>query len=255
MVGLTVSQTVGPIVLEGFVGKQKGMFSAEAEEGAATPLPFVAARVAYADESSMGRLYGEDYPLTVSLSGIWGEERVGLAAEREAVAAVNGQAAPPSPPWADPVLEDLPVWLASAELFVPFGKVAGFAAEGWYGQSVHRFEGALWQVPRLDTVTGRHRPIRSAGGWGQLTVSPTASFELRALGGLDRAVEGLDGGSSPDGAPAIRENRLAAVNCVWYPLDRLALGVQLHVVQTLYQEAALGSPSGVGAAVTSRLTF
>jgi hypothetical protein len=246
MVGVTLSKSFGPVVLEGFVGKHKGMFSAEPEAGAATPLPFGAARIAWVDEKRIGTLYGEDYPLTVSFSGLYGWERVGLEAEQESLADTA---------WATPEVEDLPVWLASVELFVPLGKRASLAGEGWYGQSVHRFEGALWQVPRLDTVTGLHRALRSAGGWVQVAVSATESFELRAVAGLDRAMEGMDFGPSPDGAPGIEENRIAAVNGVWYLLGHLALGVQLHAVETVYDDPALGSPRVLGAAVTSRLTF
>jgi hypothetical protein len=243
MVGVTVSQSFGPMVVEGFVGKQKGMFNADPETRAATTLPFGAARIAYVDEAVSGRLYGEDYPLTVSLSGIYGQERVGLAAERDAAAPVV------------PELEDLPVWAASAELFVPFGKVASLSGEAWVGQSVHRFEGALWQVPRLDPVTGRHRALRSAGGWAQLSLNGGESFELRLVAGVDRIVDGMDFGSAPDGAPGILENRLAALNGVWYLLGHLTLGIQLHAVQTVYDDPANGSPMVVGAALTSRLTF
>jgi hypothetical protein len=240
MVGVTVSQSFGPIVLEGLVGKHKGMFNASPEVRAATPLPFFSARIAYVDEEIKGTLYGADYPLTASISGIYGWERVGLA---------------PDPIISAPALpEDLPVWLASAELFVPFGKRASFAGEGWYGQSVHRFEGALWQVPRVDPATGRHRALRSAGGWAQLAI-PVRRFELRIIAGLDRAVDGLAFGRAPGDADAIRENRLAAINGVCYVLKHLALGAQLHVIQTIYEDPAGGEPSTVGVALTSRLTF
>jgi hypothetical protein len=253
LVGVTVSQSVDHLVFEGFVGKQKAMFSASPETGAATPLPFGAARVAYVRDEVMGRLYGADYPLTASISGIYGQERVGLAAEREWAAAVENDSPGAFP--ASPRLEDEAVWAGSVELFVPFGKVASFAGEGYYGQGAHRFEGALWQVPRVDPATGRHRALRSAGGWAQIAVAPSASFELRLVGGADRIVEGLAFGLAPGGAPAIRENRLAALNGVWYLLGNLTLGVQLHAVQTVYDDPAQGSPRTLGAAVTSRLTF
>jgi hypothetical protein len=250
LVGVTVSQSLGPVVLEGFVGKQKAMFNAAPERGAASPLPFGAARVAYVDEELMGRLYGADYPLTVSLSGIYGEERVGLAAEREWAEGLGASAFP-----ATPRLEDAPVWAGSAELFVPFGKVASLAGEGYVGQSAHRFEGALWQVPRVDPVTGRHRALRSAGGWAQVAFAPGESFELRLVAGIDRIVDGLGYGLAPGSADGIRENRLAAVNGVWYLLGHLTLGIQLHAVQTVYDDPAQGRPSVLGAAMTSRLTF
>ncbi len=253
MVGVTASRSFGPIVLEGFVGKHKAMFDADPERRAAAPLPFAAGRIAWVDEEVGGRLYGEDYPFTVSVSGIYGQERVGLEEEQEW--AVSGGAIPNATFAVAPRLEDLPVWLASAELFVPFSKVASFAGEAWYGQGVHRFEGALWQVPRVDPATGRHRALRSAGGWAQIAVEAGASLELRLVGGVDRAVEGLSFGLAPFDANAIRENRLAAVNGVWYLLDHLALGAQLHVVRTVYRDPGQGSPSAVGAAVTSRLKF
>jgi hypothetical protein len=253
LIGITASQSIGPVVVEAFVGKQKSMFNAEAEEGAAAPLPFLAGRLAFVDEEHEGRLYGDDYPLTLSVSGLWGQERVGLAAEQEWVAGVNDAGA--SPAWAAPRVQDLPVWAGSVELFVPFGKVASFAGEAYYGQSAHRLEGALWQVPRYDPVSGRHRPLRSAGGWAQLAGSPIDGFELRLIAGIDRVVDGLAFGVAPGGAPGIRENRLAAAAAVWYLLGHLTLGIQLHAVQTVYDDPALGSPNVVGTALTSRLTF
>jgi hypothetical protein len=246
MVGVSVSQSLGPVVLEGFVGKHKGMFNADPEQRAATPLPFVAGRVAWVDESFMGRLYGSDYPLTVSVSGIRGQERVGLAGEQEWALGEG---------IATPRLEDLPVWAGSVELFVPFGKVASFAGEAWVGQSVHRFEGSLWQVPRVDPATGRHRALRSAGGWAQVAVNAGERFELRLLAGVDRVVDGLDFGVAPTVPGGVSENRLAALNGVWYLLGHLTMGVQLHAVQTVYDDPAEGSPRVVGAAVTSRLSF
>jgi hypothetical protein len=138
---------------------------------------------------------------------------------------------------------------------VPFGKRASVAGELWYGEGAHRFEGAVLQVARVDPTTGRHHSLRCAGGWAQLALNATESFELRVVAGADRIVDGLGSGSAPDEALAISENRLAAVNGVWYLLGHLTLGVQLHAVQTVYDDPALGSPKAVGAALTSRLTF
>ncbi|HSN13534.1 MAG TPA: PEGA domain-containing protein [Anaeromyxobacteraceae bacterium] len=248
LIGVTVSQSLGPVVIEGFVGKQKAMFSAEPEPGAAAPLPLGAARIAYVDEAMKGRLYNEDYPLTISISGIYGEERVGLAAEQEWALASGGFTQPPR-------LEDVPIWAGSLELFIPFGSVASFAGESYVGQSAHRFEGALLQVPRVDPATGRHRALRSAGGWAQLSVSAGESFDIRFIAGVDRILDGLGFGVAPGDGDGIRENRLAAVNGVWYLLGHLTLGIQLHAVQTVYDDPAQGRPSVLGAAMTSRLTF
>jgi hypothetical protein len=248
LIGVTVSKSFGPIVAEAFVGKQKSMFNAVEEERAASPRPLGAARVAYVDEGRKGRLYGADYPLTVSVSGIYGEERVGLSAE-QAWAAANAAFVVP------PRVEDLPVWAGSIEIFVPFGRAASVAGEAYVGQSAHRFEGALWQVPRVDPVTGRHEPLRSAGGWAQVSLNAGASFDLRFIAGIDRVFDGLGFGLAPADAPGIHENRLAAVAAVWYLLGHLTLGVQVHAVETVYEDAALGHPRAIGAALTSRLTF
>jgi hypothetical protein len=110
-------------------------------------------------------------------------------------------------------------------------------------------------VPRVDPATGRHRALRSAGGWAQVAVSPRESFELRFVAGVDRILDGLGFGLAPGSADGIRENRLAAVGGVWYVLGHLTLGIQLHAVQTVYDDPAQGSPSVLGAAMTSRLTF
>lgn len=239
-VGITVSQSVGPFVLEGFVGRHKGQFSPEAVPDGASPSPFGAARVAFVSEAIMGRLYGEDYPLTIGVSAIRGEERVTFDVD-------PADAVPP-------VRQQVPVWVASLEIHLPFGRVAGLAGEAYVGEDAHLLEGALWQGPRVDPATGLHRALRSAGGWLQLSVAAGA-LEVRLVGGMDRILDGLDFGVAPDGAPAIRENRLAAVDAVFYLLDHLALGLQLHAVRTTYADPDLGSPELHGVVFTSQLKF
>ena len=244
-VGLTVSQSAGPLVFEGFVGRHKSQFSAESDPAGAAPGPFGAAHVALVSSSRVGRLYGQEYPLTIGVSGVYGQERVGLADEQEWAAAAGIAA---------PLREDVAVWAGSFEAHVPFGKRASLAGEAFLGENVHLLEGALWQGPRVDPASGRHGSLRSAGGWLQLSLN-VGQVELRAVGGLDRAVGGLSAGVAPGDAPVIRENRLAAVNAVWYALEHLALGVQVHGVRTFYEDPALGTPTLVGAAFTSQLQF
>ncbi|HET9553857.1 MAG TPA: PEGA domain-containing protein [Anaeromyxobacteraceae bacterium] len=246
LVGVTVSQSLGPVLVEGFVGKHKSQLSADAAPGSATPAPFVAARLAYVDPARTGTLYGEPYPLTVSASAVIGEERVG-GADEAAWAAGAGVAAP--------VAERVRARAASVELYVPLGSRVSLAGEGYLGEDVHLFEGALWQRPRVDPVTGRHRALRSAGGWGQVTVALGGAWEVRALAGIDRIVGGLGFGRAPLDAPAVARNELAAVNAVWQLVKGLSLGLQLHAVRTAYEDRALGRPVLHGATFTSQLRF
>jgi hypothetical protein len=237
--GLTVSQSFGPFVAEAFVGKHKSQFSAQPAPGTTSPVPFVGGRLALVHEGVMGRLYGEDYPLTLSISGLWGEERVGIGEEVTVPA---------------PVPEQVAVWVGSAEVFVPIGRAVSLAGEAFLGDDLHLLEAALWQPPRVDPATGRHRALRSAGGWAQLSVHFGESLEVRLLGGVDRILDGLEFGDSVDGTPGIRENRLAAVVLVWH-LDHLALGLQAHAVRTAFQDPSLGTPTIKAAVFAAQLSF
>jgi hypothetical protein len=154
-----------------------------------------------------------------------------------------------------PVRQESAVWVASLEAFVPFGTRASVAGEAWLGQNVHLLEGSLWQLPRVNPSTGRHTALRSAGGWAQACVALGGGVELRVVAGVDRVLRGLDGGVAPDGRPGVRENRLLAVNSVWYLLDHLALGVQVHAVRTWYQDPAQGRATLLGTVFTSQLKF
>jgi hypothetical protein len=240
-IGVTVSKSVGDVLFEVFGGRHKSQFSAVHVPGGATPGPFAAARIALAEEELEGRLYGEKYPLTVALSGLLGSERVGLDAEAEFLGTTV-------------VRQESPVWLGSLEVFIPFGKRASLAGEGWVGQNVHLLEGAAWQGPRVDPLTGRHAALRSAGGWGQLSVN-VGDVELRILAGTDRTLRGLDRGIAPDGRPAVRQNQLAALAAVWYLVDHLAVGVQVHAIRTRYEDPVLGTATLLGAVFTSQLKF
>lgn len=242
-IGVTVSRSFGDVVLEAFGGRHKSQLSAQPEPAAASPGPFGAARVALVHEEWEGRLYGEEFPFTVALSGLLGTERVGLPAE---AAALGGVA---------PVREQSRVWLGSFEAFVPFGTRLSLAGEAWVGQNVHLLEGALWQLPRVDPATGRHTGIRSAGGWAQVCAGVGGDVELRLVGGADRAMSGLAAGIAPDGSPAVRQNRLVALNAVWYLLDHLSLGVQVHAIRTWYADPAQGRPTLLGTVFTSQLRF
>lgn len=246
LVGLTASKSLGPVVVEGFVGRHKDQFAGEVEAAGSASSPFAAARVALVSDRHTGRLYGEDYPLTVGVSGVWGATRAGLAGE-QAWAAGEGIAAP--------VVEDVPAWAASVELHLPFGRAASLAGEAYVGEDARLLGGAVWQGPRVDPATGRHVPLRSVGGWAQLSAALGGEVEVRVVAGADAIRSGLDAGLDPEGAPAVRRNALAAANAVWYPSAHLALGAQVHAVRTTYADAALGDETLLGAALTAQLKF
>jgi PEGA domain-containing protein len=244
-VGATGSYAVGGVLLEATVGKQKGQFSPTPEPGQAVAAPFLAGHLAWVSKDVKGTLYGDDYPLTLGISGAFGDERVGGAAE-QAWAAGLGIAAPRR--------EAVRAWLASAEAFVPLGGWGSLAGEAWVGDDVQLFEGALWQVPRVDPGDGRHRALRSAGGWAQLAVQLAEGWEALAVAGTDQVLDGADFGLAPLDEPAVRRNRQAALVLVWRA-RHLALGAQVHTIQTTFVDAALGSPRLLGAALTGQLKF
>jgi hypothetical protein len=229
-VGLTGSTSVGPVLLEAFLGKQKAQFSPEAALGGAATLPALALHAAYVAKGDVGTLYGEAYPLTVGLSALAGVERAGVGDE---AAWAAGAGLPV-------VVEQVPYWVASLEAFVPFGGTLSLAGEAWVGDDVRLLEGAAWQPPRLDPATGRHRALRSAGGWVQAAWTPEEALEVRLVAGTDRAVDRLTWGRPAGDEPAIAANTLIAVAGL-RRFGQLLLGAQVHAVRTSYGDPALPS--------------
>jgi len=244
-VGLTTSHAFGPVLAELFVGKHKAQFSPEPSPRADTPLPMGALHLAYVDKGRPGTLYGDEYPLTVGLSALLGQERVGTGDEPDWAAAQG---------LAPPRQEDVRVWVVSLEGFVPLGAATSLAGEAWIGDDVRLLEGAAWQPPRIDPASGHHRPLRSAGGWVQVASQVTEAVELRLVAGIDRALANLAWGRPVGDVAAIRDNRLAAASAIW-KVGQLALGLQLHALRTSY--AGSGPPPAVllGLAATSQLVF
>ena len=247
LAGLTVEKKLGVVGVGAFVGKLKSQFVDTFTPGAASPWPFFAARLAYVSDHVKGYLYHADYPLTVSLSGVVGCERMGPG-EAEWVAAH-------APGAATPVVEDLPVALGGLELFVPLGSVFTVAGEAYYGQGARLFEGAAWQGPRLLLDTGRHRGLVSAGGWLQLVAMPNDVLDLRLIAGLDRVVRGLGAGVATSGALEVEQNRLVALTLGWWAFDELALSVQVHQLATRYRDPAVGTAVLYGVSLGGQLQF
>ena len=61
-------------------------------------------------------------------------------------------------------------------------------------------------------------------------------------------------GAGPAVSP-VRENRLVALNGVWYLLQHLGLGAQVHALETRYEDPALGRSTLLGVVFTSQLKF
>lgn len=243
-VGVTGSTSLGPVLVEAFFGKHKSQFSAGPADDEAAPLPMGAVHLAWVDKDRVGTLYGDEYPLTVGLSGLLGQERVGIGAE-VAWAAEGGLATR---------REEVTVWVASLEVYVPFGQSASLAGEAWVGDDVRLLEGAAWQPPRLDGVSGRHRALRSAGGWIQAAWRPLEALELRLLAGTDQAIGNASWGRPIGDEPVIEGNTLVALAAVrsW---GQLAFGAQAHLVRTSYGDPALPAATVKALTLTSQLKF
>jgi hypothetical protein len=194
-------------------------------------LPFLEARVAYIDPSITGELPANAVvgarpgPLTLSLSGAVGKQRVGIG-EKAAVTAIAPEAA-------DPRVEDVPSWLVSAEAIVP---LARFTVMGeWYmGRGANAYVGAVRQRPHVDLSTGRHTALASRGGWLQVSYALPEHWTALAVGGLEHVTDGLAFGVPVDGAPRISVNRLFAASLSKNFAFRLHSGVQVQTQTTRY---------------------
>ena len=191
-----------------------------ATPGSDPPLPFVEGRIAYIDPDIVGELPANAVigarpgPLTLSVSGAVGEQRVGVGE------------------MAGAIVEDLPSWLASAEAIVPLGPVT-VMGEGYVGKGANAYVGAVRQRPYLDLSTGRHTALSSRGGWLQVSYALPDHWTAVAVAGLEHITEGLSSGVAVDGAPGIRVNRLMAMS-LSKTFARLHAGVQVQHQVTKY---------------------
>jgi hypothetical protein len=176
---------------------------------AAPRLPFLEGRIAYIDRDLVGELPASAVvgarpsPLTLSISGAVGQQRVGPG-EKAGVQAI-------APAAVDPSIEDLTSWVLSVEAVVPW---RGFVLAGeWYvGKGANAYIGAVRQRPHVDPETGRHTALSSRGGWVQLSYALPDRWTVLAVGGLEHITGGLEAGMPVDGTPRISENRLLAAS-------------------------------------------
>lgn len=193
-------------------------------------LPFVEGRAAYVDPDVVGELPANAVvgarpgPLTLGVSGAIGQQRAGVG-EKPAVLAVAPEAV-------DPVIEDLPSWLISAEAIVPLGRLV-VMGEWYVGRGANAYVGAVRQRPHVDPATGRHTALSSRGGWLQLSYALPERWSVVAVGGLEHVTGGLGAGVPVDGAPRISVNRLVAMS-LSKNFAHLHAGVQVQHQTTRY---------------------
>jgi hypothetical protein len=223
--GLVISKSFGPFLFEAGASKPRGSAS----------FPGFLGRAAYISPEVKGSLYGVDYPLTVSLSGWWGLEGLGVGEEAQ-VAALSTTAAPP-------VHEELPFWIGSFEMVIPAGKYFTLAGEAYVGDGTDALNGALQQGARIDLSTGLHHQLRSLGGWLQLAYHPWPRWDFLAFIGQENVVTGLGQGVQLGATlPAIRQNRVVALEAYWAPLPHFTLAAEVYRVDGVF----VSSPQKAG---------
>jgi hypothetical protein len=239
--GAYVAKTFGKVLAQVGFGRPSlpdftEAFTATAS--AAPPLPFWEARLAYVDPARKGQVPSgpvrgqHEQPLTISVSGAVGQQRVGVG-EKTAVAAVD-------PTAVDPVIEDVTSWLVSAEALLP---LSGFVLAGEYyvGRGANAYNGAVRQRPRVEAATGRHRALFSRGGWLQLSYVLPESITVLGLVGIENVTGDLGYGISVDGPQRVSENRLIATSISKNFEFGMHAGIQLQHQSTSYRGLDTGS--------------
>jgi hypothetical protein len=229
MRGAKVTKELGTVVAELGVGKPEFHLLGETVPLARSsgPWPFAEGRIAYVDTGVEGRLYGRDVPLTVSVSGAGGAVRLGAGEADDAMMI--------DPSAAEPRIEDVPAWVASAELLLPLGESLLVAGEAYIGSGASAYGGALFQGPRLDLETGKHRNLESAGGWAQVAFSVDRRVEFLTVGGIEKVYDGFERGIALDQQPEIESNVMVAIVVAWYATESVRLAMQVHNLRTEYR--------------------
>ena len=111
-------------------------------------------------------------------------------------------------------------------LVTPFSKL-NWTGVAWAGQNVHHF-GALRQSFGL--VNGQLRPVRSRGGWTQVSVPFTSRFSLNAFGGIH------DDRNADIAAAGVAANRTIAVNAMYRLAPHIQLSVEAMKQRTTYRD-------------------
>ncbi len=111
-------------------------------------------------------------------------------------------------------------------LITPFSKL-NWTGLAWSGQNIHHF-GAFRQSFGL--VNGVLRPVRSRGGWTQVSVPFTSKFSLNLYGGLH------DDRNRDIAAAGIAVNRTQATNVMYRLAPHITLSVEAMKQRTTFRD-------------------
>ncbi len=223
LLGARLSQSFGPVVAELGIGEplstgaaaRRSNFTIVPEGAPRTPTG--SARVAYVHKGIQGKLMANSFPLTVGLSGAIGETRVG-ASEFSALKTM-------APGAVQPEIEDLPLWVISAELLIPIGPFV-VSGEAFRGEGLDRYGGAIQQRERVDPATGKHKLLRSQGGWGQVLMNLGEKWSVAAFGGYEEIIRNLGFAVSAFEAYDMRSNVHVGGIVGWTPTTGVYFGAQ-----------------------------
>jgi hypothetical protein len=112
-------------------------------------------------------------------------------------------------------------------LVTPFSRL-NWTGLAWSGQNIHHF-GAFRQSFGL--VNGVLRPVRSRGGWTQVSVPFTSKFSLNVFGGLH------DDRNEDIAANGIAVNRSGAVNIMYRLAPHIILSVEAMKQRTTFRDS------------------
>lgn len=170
--------------------------------GEATRAPAIAGRIAF-DRSKDPR-----FPLTIGFGGYRSQQQYQN-------------------------FSDIASWTVNTDLKLGLSRYFEISGEAYKGQAVGGLGGGIWTSVVFPEPDGPHtavHPLRSAGGWGQLKVLPTAKFEINSAFGQDENY-GTDlrffpGSYSSAGFYAMQKNRTELVNFIYKPSAALVFALE-----------------------------
>jgi uncharacterized coiled-coil protein SlyX len=130
-------------------------------------------------------------------------------------------------------------WAVTGDWQVPIYKWFALSGEVYRGRALGGFGGGTYKdiFTGIDSVTGLTRTtgVATAGGWSQLKLSPSSTFQVNAAFGLDDAFSSnFDGFNSPTTGTSLLNTRNSSVvgNLIYRPKSYLILSPEYRRIQT-----------------------